>query len=134
MSGNLINLSQFTNPQAPCRTYFEDFFAQYPGFLYIPTQPIMFQLLRLCIFYGWELDSDNFRRVVQGAQDAIAKTFNTIYGTDVNSLDSWHNLCRMLYIDPLPKDIMTCKQVRYYLVEYRSSRSPSSRELTLILS
>lgn len=90
--------------------YFENFFADYE-FDYDPSQPIMKQFYRMSDRYKWKKDDPDKKEARDGVRDAIALTFNDTYGTDVNDLNAWHNLCRAVRIDPLPEDIESCREV-----------------------
>lgn len=66
----------------------------------------------MCKSLKWEPESKEKEEARDGVRDAIAKTFNAIYGTDENDLRSWHNLCRAVSIHPLPPNIQACREVR----------------------
>lgn len=84
----------------------------------------MAQFYRMCNFFGWKLsttkevgcreidDADrSFRVARQAFNDAIARQFNSIYGTDFEDISSWKNLCRALGIIPIPKGLRECRDV-----------------------
>lgn len=100
-------------PETKVGTYLEDFFAGYSGFEWDSTQPIKTEFDRLCRFFGWNREDAARDEAYRGLQDAMVQTFNAIYGTDLNDLGSWHNLCRVVYIDPLPDDVQTCRDVSF---------------------
>lgn len=75
----------------------------------------MKEFYRMSDFFAWGKNSSEKKKGLQGVRDAIAETFNDIYGTNVKCLRSWHNLCRAVYIDPLPQDIHSCRKVCFSL-------------------
>lgn len=124
-------------PQPVYPTYFEGFFSSYPEFTYNPTQPIMKEFYRMCNTYGWGPYDSEKTEARDGVRDAIAQTFNAIYGTDMNDLRSWHNLFHAIHIDPLPENIQSCREVcltfyHMYLCMNMCRRLPS--DILCILS
>lgn len=97
-----------TRPGGP---YLGDFFAEYPGFDFDPSQPVMMEFYRMCDFFEWDRDDERKNAARQGVQDAIALTFNELYGTDLDDLNSWQALCRAVYIDSIPDDVQKCRKV-----------------------
>ena len=88
-----------------------DFFAQYPKFSYDPSNGVMQEFWRLCNNNGWK-KNDRMREDARDAlRDAIAQQFNAIYGTDLDSIDSWHTLCNVVGIDPTPDTPEKCRTV-----------------------
>lgn len=61
--------------------------------------------------YRWDKDSPVKEEARERVRDAIAHTFNDAYGTDVDDLDAWHNLCQAVGINPPPDDIPSCRAV-----------------------
>jgi len=47
-----------------------------------------------------------------GLRDALTMQFNSTYGTDIDDIDNWQNLCRVLGISPISKDLDECRHVR----------------------
>ena len=83
------------------------------------------EFYRMCDLFGWKRtstkkevgcretdDADRkFRIARQAFNDAMAKQFNSIYGTDLNDISAWKNLCRVLRIIPIPKGLEECQEV-----------------------
>jgi hypothetical protein len=84
----------------------------------------------MCKLFGWrrspvkkedgcrEIDESDrrFRVAREAFNDAIAKQFNSIYGTDLEDISSWKNLCRALGIIPIPKGLQECRDVSNLVV------------------
>lgn len=111
ISNNNLLCSKPAIPPPAYPTYFEEFFANYPDFTFDPSQPIMKEFYRMCDIYAWDQYALEKTEARDGVRDAIAQTFNAIYGTNVNDLHSWHNLCRAVYINPLPENVEACREV-----------------------
>jgi len=86
----------------------------------------MAEFERMCNLFGWKRrstikeevgcrkseDADRkFRIARQRLNDAMAKQFNSIYGTDLEDISSWKNLCSVLRIIPIPKGLQECQEV-----------------------
>jgi hypothetical protein len=41
----------------------------------------------------------------------MTQQFNSLYGTDVDNISSWENLCRVLEIVPIPDELEACRDV-----------------------
>jgi hypothetical protein len=93
------------------QVYLDEFFSQYPTFDYDPSEPVMSEFYRMCDFFDW--DKDDFEKTeARGLlKDALTQQFNSIYGTDVNSIESWQTLCRVLGIAPMPEGLHACRGV-----------------------
>ena len=89
----------------------ESFFAQYPDFDYCKERPIVQEFYRMCDFFEWEGDDNEKKVAHEDFKTAMVLTFNTLYGTDVDDIDSWHKLCVALNISPLPKGLRECQRV-----------------------
>lgn len=92
-------------------TQINAFFARYPAFPYDPTSPVMTEFNRLRTFSNWATGSRLEQRARRGLQDAMILQFNDFFGTDVNDIRSWHNLCQVLDIVPVPEGLTACKKV-----------------------
>jgi hypothetical protein len=93
---------------------FTKFFSEYPDFIYKPSQAPMDEYFRMCDQFGWDrLDRCHVEQVIAQAdfKTAMVLQFNVRYGTDVSSLDSWHRLCIVLNITPLPDTVAECRVV-----------------------
>ena len=74
-----------------------EFFASYANFDYNPTSPIWDEFNRMCNLFDWEHDDFEMREAKQNFKSVIVKQFNYLYGSDVNNLESWQNLYRILF-------------------------------------
>jgi hypothetical protein len=73
--------------------------------------PIVQEFYRMCDFFEWERDDYEKKTAHEEFKTAIVLTFNALYGTDVEDIDSWHKLCVALDINPLPKRLKNCRRV-----------------------
>ncbi|KAL4250185.1 hypothetical protein AB1N83_014280 [Pleurotus pulmonarius] len=87
----------------PRESYFSAFFARYPEFRYNPANSAILEFDRLC-----KLRRDEAH---QAFKDAMVKEFNDIYGTDEGDINSWHKICTVLDIDPLPKTLRESRDI-----------------------
>ncbi|TEB19285.1 hypothetical protein FA13DRAFT_1744575 [Coprinellus micaceus] len=90
--------SESTNPMAA-------FFALYPSFNYNPRTHPAAEFRRLCRYMDWEMDDNEQKSAWFEFQNAVARLFNGVYGTDATSLQAWQHLCRRVRIDP-PPDVL----------------------------
>lgn len=93
-------------------TQINAFFARYSTFPYDPTTPVMTEFNRLCKFSNWVAGSRPEQKARGNLRDAMILQFNDFFGTDVNDIQSWHNLCQVLDIVPVPEGLDACKKVR----------------------
>jgi hypothetical protein len=70
------------------------------------------EFYRMCDFFEWEKDDEEKKSAHEEFKTAMVLTFNALYGTDVNNIESWHKLCVALDINPLPKGLEQCQRVR----------------------
>ena len=102
--------------------YIHEFFAQYPNFNYNPRFSVTNEFRRMCKSFGWRrsyefdcLKDDGADREYgvarQAFDDAMAQQFNYIYGTDLEDISSWKDLCKVLGIIPIPKGLEECQDV-----------------------
>lgn len=89
--------------------HLQDFFNNYPEFNYVPANGASGELYRMYDFFGW--DRDEKEEAKELFKDALVQEFNKIYGTDENDIESWHTLCRVLTIDPIPDGLKACREV-----------------------
>lgn len=90
--------------------FIANFFAKHPPFQYNPNEPPTSEFKRLCTLFRSE--GPAFRKTAKEEfQDALTLQFNSIYGTDVNSLQAWQGLCHVLNIAPVPAALNECRQV-----------------------
>ncbi|QRW27731.1 hypothetical protein RhiXN_02326 [Rhizoctonia solani] len=101
------------------RAYIRAFFNKYDDFDYDPTKPVMEEFYRMCDHYSWSSEKDKNRRYLnkarekagEGFKDALTLQFNTIYGTDENSLLAWQNLCIVLNLGNIPEELNACRDL-----------------------
>lgn len=55
-----------------------------------------------------ELEADAARA---GFRLAMVRTFNDLFGTDVNDLKNWQSFCTVLEISPVPTKLRDCRAV-----------------------
>jgi hypothetical protein len=65
----------------------------------------------MCDLFRWDRDDNERMEARELLKDAMTRQFNGIYGTDVNDIDSWRNLCRALDIAPIPDALEACRDV-----------------------
>ncbi|KAE9390058.1 hypothetical protein BT96DRAFT_959870 [Gymnopus androsaceus JB14] len=80
-------------------------------FPYDPTGETMPQFWKLCDQNGWERDTPERDEPLDGIRNAIALQFNAFYGSNVDDLNGWHNLCRALRVQDLPDTVNGCKAI-----------------------
>ncbi|KIM73215.1 hypothetical protein PILCRDRAFT_81329, partial [Piloderma croceum F 1598] len=86
----------------------EQFFCQYPGFVFNPKAPSTAQFQKLCKMFG---HNDKWRMVARkGFVDALLQQFNDTYGTEVDDLSSWQGMCLVLEMDPIPTTLEACQE------------------------
>ncbi|RDB14552.1 hypothetical protein Hypma_016592 [Hypsizygus marmoreus] len=87
--------------------HLQAFFDGYPEFTYNPSNPATSEFNRMARLLQWSQYERNENK--DYFKDALVKEFNTIYGTDENSLESWQTLCRVLNITPVPETLKTLR-------------------------
>ncbi|KAJ7323847.1 hypothetical protein DFH08DRAFT_1028643 [Mycena albidolilacea] len=115
-NGNINGGADKPGPQ----THFQQLFACYPLFQYDPSAPVSAQFQAMCRKYGFprprkdswepkselELEADAARA---GFRLAMVRTFNDLFGTDVNDLKNWQSFCTVLEISPVPTKLRDCR-------------------------
>ncbi|KDQ53386.1 hypothetical protein JAAARDRAFT_183348 [Jaapia argillacea MUCL 33604] len=91
-------------------THLDDFFASYPAFTFDSSKPVMGEFRRMCREYRWGGYNPEKDEAYDLFKDALTQQFNAIYGTDVDEIDAWRNLCRVLRISPIPEGLKACRQ------------------------
>ncbi|KAG6877720.1 hypothetical protein C0993_004657 [Termitomyces sp. T159_Od127] len=86
-----------------------EFFKDRDGFAHDPSNPAWKEFRRLAHYLEWNNEEKNAQR--ENFKDVLAQTFNYMYGTDVNSSESWTALCRVLQITPVPEGLHACRKV-----------------------
>jgi len=91
-------------------THIDEFFARYTDFPYNPATPVITEFNRLSKFFKWTAKSSEKRAARRAFRNAMVMQFNDFFGTDVNDIRSWHNLCQVLNIVPVPEGLGACKK------------------------
>jgi len=86
-------------------------FSSYSYFTLNQDAPPTREFLRLKRLNHWENGDEEYIEARERFADALAEDFNATYGTDINNIDHWHTLCRVLRIDPIPEEISACRKV-----------------------
>lgn len=63
----------------------------------------------MCAWFGW--NKEQIKVAWEALQKAMVLQFGALYGWDVNNLASWQLLCCVLRINPIPRDLVKCRQV-----------------------
>ena len=69
------------------------------------------EFYRLCDESGWDREDPDRKAAHQDFKAALVQQFNAVYGTDVNDIGAWQNLCHVVRIDPVPEDLHACREV-----------------------
>ncbi|KAI9455823.1 hypothetical protein HD554DRAFT_2178320 [Boletus coccyginus] len=101
--------SQVSVISAPLETFFAGFAAV--GFSYRPAASAQKNFARLCKVSGWVGNSPARENARDGFKDALVQQFNFLYGVDTNDLAAWHNLCKVVGIEPPPDSIDECRKL-----------------------
>ncbi|KAJ7745130.1 hypothetical protein B0H16DRAFT_1422369 [Mycena metata] len=88
----------------PQPTHLSQFFSAYTKFEYDPSGPASQQFQQLRSMYP----PSERKALVEGYNRALGLTFSQEYGDDVNSLENWQRLCRVVEI-PVPDSLEECK-------------------------
>ncbi|TFK67466.1 hypothetical protein BDN72DRAFT_879641 [Pluteus cervinus] len=97
---------------APIETPLDTFFAEFEGFSYNRRRSASSEWSRLIRFMDWRPQdrAPDFVDAQGRYKASISSQFNKIYGTDVNDLTAWQNLCRVIDIAPIPNDLERCRK------------------------
>ena len=87
------------------------FFAHYPSFRYDRQAPLVREFYRMCGHFAWDRDSADKKEASLAFKTAMVHEFNTLYGTDVNDIESWRKLCLAVDITP-PEGLQACRKVK----------------------
>lgn len=63
-----------------------------------------------------EWDVDETTQARESFSVALTKQFNSIYGTDVGSLEAWQSLCYRVGVPHIPDSVTECRKVCSALV------------------
>ena len=89
----------------------DTFFAQYPEFDYRQNASSTGEFYRMCDFFDWDRDDPDRQDAHDDFKTALVQQFNSLYGTEVDSLESWQGLSVALDIVPLPDNVSEAKKV-----------------------
>jgi len=64
----------------------------------------------MCDFFQWDKEDFEKQEARGLLKDALTQQFNSIYGTDVDSIQSWQTLCQVLRIVPMPEGLHACRE------------------------
>jgi len=95
--------------------HLDTFFAQYPSFDYRRTSSSSQEYYRMCKFFGWDRDDLEREEAHDSFKTAMVQQFNSLYGTEVEDIESWRGLSLALNIFPLPDDVGKAKKVSPHL-------------------
>jgi len=87
------------------------FFLSFSEFDYDSSRSPPDEMQRLRRFYGWTHDNPRNKDAWTEYRKALVQEFNLWYGTNENSLEAWHSLCRAIGISPLPTSCGSCRAV-----------------------
>jgi hypothetical protein len=109
----LIATSTQTSNQRPTNQNqpLEIFFSQYPMFQYQPENSPVMEFKRLCEECGWEKESNEKKAARRKFNLAMAKEFNSLFGSDEKDINNWYKLCHVLRIEPVPDTLKECRAV-----------------------
>ncbi|KAH6667241.1 hypothetical protein B0J14DRAFT_603024 [Halenospora varia] len=94
----------------PHADHIDSFFAEHPNFDYDPSAPIWTEFNRMCDDFEWDSGNYEMRAARREFKSAMVQQFNHLYGIDEEDLNSWHNLCKVLKIEPVPEDLTECRE------------------------
>ncbi|KDN35909.1 hypothetical protein RSAG8_11217, partial [Rhizoctonia solani AG-8 WAC10335] len=112
---------KFPNPLE--RSSVQQFFSQFPSFQYDSSQPVMTEYSRMSQTKGFKSLSlaarrkarrdlkDALSKARRDLKDALAKDFGRLYGYDVDNLDAWQSLCRVLRFENIPDNLEGCQKL-----------------------
>jgi hypothetical protein len=102
--------------------HIDSFFAEYSTFEYDPSAPVWTEFNRMCNVFGWDAEDYEMREARRNFKSAIVQQFNGLYGTNIDDLNAWQELCHILDIEPVPESLEGCREVSGRLVENTLSR------------
>ena len=114
--------------------FIASFFAEYLSFDYNPRKPVMREFARMRTHFRWN-PKDKENSVAQKAwsdfKTALVLQFNKIYGTNVNDIQAWQLLCRIVGIE-VPDTLKGCREVcisrLYYWSHYMSNERQTGHQ------
>ena len=99
-------------PQNSAATFITAFFAEYPEFNYDSTAPVTQEYRRLTQESDWMPRSQEDKKAKAAFGTAMGKQFASFYGSSIHDIKAWKALCEALGVDPIPKTIAECRDVR----------------------
>ncbi|KAI0263444.1 hypothetical protein BC834DRAFT_827638 [Gloeopeniophorella convolvens] len=91
-------------------THVAEFFATYPDFNYNPDAPPTAEFRRMRQVFHWGNNNEEYIDAREAFSGALAEDFNEAFGTDVDNIDHWHELCQICRVDPIPEGIAACRK------------------------
>ena len=65
----------------------------------------------MCDFFDWDRDDLGREEAHDDFKTALVQQFNSLFGTEVDDIESWRGICVALGISPLPDDLNEAKKV-----------------------
>lgn len=65
----------------------------------------------MCDYFHWDRDSEEKNDARDRMRHAMVLQFNDTFGTNAEDLITWHNLCDVISIRPIPETLHACRQV-----------------------
>jgi len=92
------------------QSHVSQFFSSYPDFQLNQDATPTKQFMKLKKVKRWNDGDTAYIEASENFANALAADFDAKYGTDVDNIENWHVLCRILRIDPVPEDISACRK------------------------
>lgn len=92
-------------------SHLEGFFSQYPAYTFDRSAPSTTQFHHMCDVLGLNNDAKKRNAARSAFNDALSQAFNHTYGTEVDNLESWQILCRVIQMDEIPDNLKECQEV-----------------------
>jgi hypothetical protein len=109
-----------TTPSSSISPYWQ----QFPGFVPEPTATFKHELARLAKHENWNSNAKRKQQV-----KALTAEIAHHYGTHMNKLDRWQQLCEDVGVDVIPTSITQCRKV-----PFERSLQPASTNMTQTVS
>jgi hypothetical protein len=107
-----LSLTSQSFSQNSAATFITAFFAEYPEFDYDSTAPVTQEYRRLTQESDWMPRSQEDKKAKAAFGTAMGKQFASFYGSSIHDIKAWKALCEALGVDPIPKTIAECRDVR----------------------
>ncbi|KXN86042.1 hypothetical protein AN958_10599 [Leucoagaricus sp. SymC.cos] len=108
-----LHPSRTTEPTVPQQNHLDLFFSQYPEFDAIRdrSESVAAQMGRLRRREKWWGERTHLWDIALAEyHEALVLQFNASYGTDVNDLETWHRVLKIIGAE-LPKKVWQCRQL-----------------------